>query len=748
MRLLRLHDEAPGGARLELHPRMSVVRGLDGPTRERILAALAALPGGRGVEGLSGVSGTIESTGVLLDLEPSTLALLDLISDLDVVVRADDFEHLGSGPLGTGAAVVTPPPRSLDQARQAQREIGATHGALRRSLDALEEAHRRVLARRSVLASALADLGVEMSSRSAPVERAMAEHDHERTAPRAGTVVLDSPGPTPEAVAALASAAARVDRLRTRRDETIAALAPFDDIDTNAVEAALAEVRSRGEAGRRLDPQAQAVADALVAAEEALDVYDAALEASGRGPVAAYRRLDEAQRWFLAADAAVKPPVIDPEDARELEAAHDEVQAAELRLTAARMPGKNMKKRLDDAVEVEQQVLARMGFATYTAFVMSTTVPLVSPELKAQHEQAHAAYLEAEAAFMEAGAALERDPERLALAGAVEEARERARAIVGTLAPPELEPALRERTVEDEDHAARVAAAAAALRRALEDAGVDFGDLDLQHDEIVEVAVVWLADMVDASDRRQDLEQALRALEDQIASAELELAEIETSAPSLSDMTTGLAGHVDDRGADGGADRIASLEVPDDRPDQIGELPDQIDQASDKVDDIDDIDDIARADLELALAEVDAEAEELEEQIDAQGALVAAAAAGLAGATAQVEALEAAPVEPTASDHSPDTFADGQLAEASGLAQVEWYLLSRLAAQRSVSYAGSVPLVLDEPFGRMADDDVRYLLERLARMTDAVQVVFIGDDRRVVEWGVAADERIVSVVSG
>lgn len=745
MRLLRLHDEAPGGARLELHPRMSVVRGLDGPTRERILAALAALPGGRGVEGLSGVSGTIESTGVLLDLEPSTLALLDLISDLDVVVRADDFDHLGSGPLGAGAAVATPPPRSLDQARQAQREIGATHGALRRSLDALEEAHRRVLARRSVLASALADLGVEMSLRAAPAERAMVEHDHDRTAPRAGTVVLDSPGPTPEAVAALASAAARVDRLRTRRDETVAALAPFDDIDTTEVEAALTEVRSRGEAGRRLDPQAQAVADALVAAEQALDAYDAALEASGRGPVAAYRRLDEAQRWFLAADAAVKPPVIDPEDARELEAAHDEVQAAELRLTAARMPGKNIKKRLDDAVEVEQQVLARMGFATYTAFVMSTTVPLVSPELKAQHEQAHAAYLEAEAAFMEAGAALERDPERLALAGAVEEARERARAIVGTLAPPELEPALRERTVEDEEHAARVAAAAVALRRALEDAGVDFGDLDLQHDEIVEVAVVWLADMVDASDRRQELEQALRALEDQIASAELELAEIETSAPSLSDVTTGLAGHVDDRGADGGADRNASLEVPDDRPDQIGELPDQIDQASDEVDDIDDI---ARADLELALAEVDAEAEELEEQIDAQGALVAAAAAGLAGATAQVEALEAAPVEPTASDHSPDPFADGPLAEASGLAQVEWYLLSRLAAQRSVSYAGSVPLVLDEPFGRMADDDVRYLLERLARMTDAVQVVFIGDDRRVVEWGAAADERIVSVVSG
>ncbi len=89
---------------------------------------------------------------------------------------------------------------------------------------------------------------------------------------------------------------------------------------------------------------------------------------------------------------------------------------------------------------------------------------------------------------------------------------------------------------------------------------------------------------------------------------------------------------------------------------------------------------------------------------------------------------------------------DGQGAEVSDLGQVEWYLLARLAAQRSVSYAGSVPLVLDDPFGRVADDDVEYLLERLVRTSDAVQVIFVGDDARVLRWSRAADDEVAAPV--
>ncbi len=154
--------------------------------------------------------------------------------------------------------------------------------------------------------------------------------------------------------------------------------------------------------------------------------------------------------------------------------------------------------------------------------------------------------------------------------------------------------------------------------------------------------------------------------------------------------------------------------------------------------------DLARLDLELGLAELDVEVRDLAEQVDAQSALLAAAAIALEGARAHLAALEGGDASEDPGFAVATTFAsvDGHGAEVSDLGQVEWYLLSRLAAQRSVSYAGSVPLVLDDPFGRVADDDVEYLLERLVRMSDAVQLVFVGDDPRVLRWGSAADDEV------
>jgi len=748
MRLLRLHDEAPDGVRLELHPKMSVVTGLHGPARARVLDALAALPGGRGVDGLDDMTGTIESTGILLELDKATLALLDLTSDLDPIVRADDLDHLGDGPLGAGT-VEGPAPVSLEAARQTQRNLTATVNVLRQSVEELHESHRRVLARRSVLASALTALGANPRPSATPVPSAgqasdghrSVGHEHGPTSGRAATtVVLDGPGPSPETEAAIASAAARVDRLRTHRDETIAALEPLADIDTTAVEAAVAEQRGLDTPERRPDSAAVGLADELATAAVSLDAYDTALEAAGLGPVAAYRRLDEAQRWFLAADAAVRPPVIDPEDARALETAHDEVQSAELKLTASRMGGKNVKLRLDEAVVVEQQILARMGFATYTSFVMSTSVPMVSPELRAQHEQAQAAFLAAEAAFLEAGDALERDPDRIALTTAVERARERARAVVGPVADPELDPALRALTVADEAQIARSDVADDHLRLAMQEAGVDFGDLDLAPDEVAEVAEVWLADMAEATAQRAQLTAALADIEREVAAAEVELGDIDTSAPSVVEMLDEV-GEWDD-GGDGWTSLGTALPAG---SDDEGLMPS---------DDPEPLDDGTRADLEAALGEVDAEAAGLEEQIDAQGALVAATAAGLEAVQAQVAALAAASPRAGAGGGLGGDLAEvlanadlGEPPDESGLAQREWYLLARLAAQRSVSYAGSVPLVLDDPLVRLAEDEVTYLMDRLLRMTEAVQVVYVGDDRRVVEWAdtAGADVGLVAV---
>ncbi len=751
MRLLSLHDDAPGGARLELHPRLSVVAGLPEDARARLVAALGALPRAAGGAALDGVSGEVEVNGILLDLAPGALGLLDLDADLDLVVCARDLLGGSGGPGGSGPAgePVGAPAAGLDAAaaQQAVRDATATHDVLATSLEDLHDAHRRVLARRSALALALAEVGATPQTSERPGDGSPPATGGEGSSPthtvmRAATVVLDSPGPSPEAVAALAAAAARVDRLRTRRDEVVAELEPLEGIEVGAVASALEVAESRPRPVDVPDPVANRLADELTAAIEALDAYDAEVETTGRGPLAAYRRLDDAQRRFLAADAAIRPPVIDPADAAALEAAHDELLEAELRLTAARLPSKSLKKRLEDAAAVEQEVLGRMGFATYTAYVMSTSVPLVSPELRDLHERAEQDYEHAETAFREAVAAAESDPQRSRLAAAVDVAREAARAMVGDLDEPDLVDALRARTVIDEPTTTGDTEPVVALRLALGEAGVDFGALDLADDEVLDVARVWLVDMEEALARRHELVRALALLDEEVAGAEVELAQLETSAPSVADLATGTAA-------------AASPPPPPTPPPPPPPMPPPGPPAGDGLVGGQPVDlgDAALDDLQEGLAEIEAELLALDEQIDAQSALLDAAARALASAQAHAEAVgDGSAGSPGAVDPGGFTVTatiasvDGQGAEVGSVEQIEWYLLSRLAALRAVSYAGALPLVLDDPFGRVADDDVEYLLERLVRMSDAVQVVFVGDDARVRRWAQSAGDEVAAVL--
>jgi CMP-2-keto-3-deoxyoctulosonic acid synthetase len=60
--------------------------------------------------------------------------------------------------------------------------------------------------------------------------------------------------------------------------------------------------------------------------------------------------------------------------------------------------------------------------------------------------------------------------------------------------------------------------------------------------------------------------------------------------------------------------------------------------------------------------------------------------------------------------------------------------MSRVAAQRSVSYAGSVPLVLDDVLADVTGQDLVHLLSRLERMSTAVQVIVLSEDEAVSGW--------------
>src|SRR4051812_39419506 len=104
MRLLRLQGP-DAGPTLDLHPYVTVVSGLSVAAREKVIAALGALPSGADPE----MTGLVEAHGVLLDLDAATLQLLDFDKELDVVVRATDLDQLEGEPS-------LPPPPSTAKA--------------------------------------------------------------------------------------------------------------------------------------------------------------------------------------------------------------------------------------------------------------------------------------------------------------------------------------------------------------------------------------------------------------------------------------------------------------------------------------------------------------------------------------------------------------------------------------------------------------------------------------------------------
>ena len=69
-----------------------------------------------------------------------------------------------------------------------------------------------------------------------------------------------------------------------------------------------------------------------------------------------------------------------------------------------------------------------------------------------------------------------------------------------------------------------------------------------------------------------------------------------------------------------------------------------------------------------------------------------------------------------------------------GVDDTEWYLLTRLAGLRALSFAGSVPLVLDGVLADLDREDAHRVLDKVEAMTDVVQVIYLGDDDAVVEW--------------
>lgn len=661
----------------------------------------------------------------------------------------------------------------VGRASTERAEVEATTAKLR-------DARRHAAARGSLLAAEVdqaasgsdpdaVGAAEEAAAALAAVEAEVAaERDAERRAERERPEVLAEEPP-----------AEHLDRVQRAIDDLEKRLAAFGPIELHDVREELERAGSVDLDEMVPSPRALTLADELVALEAELA---ATSEPSGPpGGLAVGRaRLDDARQALLEAEQSVRNPELDRATVERLETAHaDLVEAIEK--ADGRFGVAKAQRRVETGRAAEQAALDELGFTSYSDYMMGYSVVHADPDKQAALDVARSELSAAEDGWH----ALQAETDAgLARAELMERRRrlvEEARALLPGPVPAG--------SLIDELCELRVPAMASTtatdgLRRALETAGLAVGDEDLDHGDLLLVAEAWLEEAAEAVEREAQVRHDLQVLRDErdVARADLEAAEARAALPEPVSPELARVARVDEasrtarladerrlaheeaeRTADSLTHELAAAAEAERRTALAAGAAEAA--CSDAVSHADGlIDQLRRLDDQLAQAVQDEVASEerlrswsdadgtpplevLAEAVDEAEAVVRAAEAAAEVAT---QVLQAATVQRqeavTASEALPR--APGAIDDDLSVAEdVEWYLLARLAAQRSASLAGSLPLVLDEALGGLGEDDLGHVLGRLERMAEAVQVIVVSDDPRSHAWALLAGPDRAAVVS-
>ncbi|MEO7429430.1 MAG: hypothetical protein ABIY48_08600 [Acidimicrobiales bacterium] len=675
---------------------------------------------------------------------------------------------------------------ALSTARSSRSEVEGRTASIR-------EGREGATALRSSIEAEVAELdatrhgeaAAEVERARSALQRLEAEIEAERAAEReaaAGSITSDPDEP----FLAEGTAAERLERLEHRAQELGQLLAILTPVERMGVEEGLGllsggssvELVGSGEAARladELDEIGQRLGDP---GAEAVDVGAVSL-ADARA------RLDDAQQALLEAEQAVRGPQLDRDDVRELEDAHAELldagDKADGRFGRARAAS-----RVEELRAAEQEVLDRLGFGSYSDYMMGYSLHVADPVKEEELDRARQALSAAEDEWRALDQHTEAALARAALLDRRRELLEAARGLLGRSAPggrpQEALRALRVPTVSAVE-SARV------VRAALDAVGVELADEELDHEELALIAEAWLDEADQLDGRRRVVLDELASLEPQRV-ALLSLVEAEGSAPAgivaeddvpfVQDLE--IERHARLNVARGEVEtaqrRLEAATIAEERRARL-----VLDLSIAREMEASAIQAAAAADAEMSGA-VSAETQladrltTLEEELaeivsdlaEADGAVarLSAAVPDLATLDADIAAAEALHAEAVASvelvDRTLGTLdAEGRAqaleierlqdivsAQDTGTStpaeELEWYLLARLAAQRSVSVAGSVPLVLDNALRGLDGDEVGHLLGRLERMAEAVQVIVISEDPLVAAWAVEAGPARAAVV--
>lgn len=583
-------------------------------------------------------------------------------------------------------------------------------------------------------------------------------------------------------------------------------LAELDGSDPGPVQAALEGVRSPVP----LVPSAAAaaLADQLAALEEQISAVEAGgvPDLSVEESTALARELEAARAAVADAEDAARAHTLGPEDAAALEAAHAALHDA-LERGESRLGGRRARGQVDRLRAEEQALLDRLGFVTYAEYLMGTSPVHRRPETEAALADARERLASLEGTWAELE---ERRRAVLAYGQLLEQRRQRvaaARALLGEGAPADgdLVSALRAMRVP----AVALDERAQVLARALAAAGIEVDAADLDVDDLAALADAWLAEVAGVDRRRASLRQAQAEVSAALASARAAgspPADDRRPSGRSRPVPAGPSAQPSIEAADqpavaavvaGPEDATLAAEAAQDRWEahetaraMRAEYEGALERSGPALESAEEALAAARRAMEEAAAAV-AEAERALGAVDEPAPLAPSPPSppapdepvdadpgddGALEALRRDEAAAAATVERAQLAHRrarerlerveqevADLSTRGQeaavqlraLQELGGAtggaapadpAELEWYLVARVAAQRSVSVAGSTPLLLDDPFGGLSEDQVHHLLGRLERVAETVQIIVVSDHPGVDAWVRSAGEARAALV--
>lgn len=591
----------------------------------------------------------------------------------------------------------------------------------------------------------------------------------------------------------------RLAALEQRRVELVRLREAVGAPDADPVADALARVLDG-------DQEAAPVVAALALADTWRDLHQqlVALDA-GVSPeeMEAEQRVAAARQALIEAEIEFNQPVLTPEQIAKVEAAHAAVLEAQDK-SEGRFGGSRQRKKLEDARAEERRVLERLGFSTYADYMMSSSSRGAAPSNRATLDAARTQLRIAEESLAAIPGASDRNRRRQELLHRRDAVAPRVAALIGhEPTGPEAEEELR--NVREPSLGSD--AGVDELAEVLSGVGVVVGEPPYDRDDVVLLARFYLSEREQADEQLRDIVEALTALDDQIAilraARERDQHELPplTLLPELAEPTSEVAGAATDEAEAAQAVREGRWAAVEAARAAVAAAEERLARHREAVSSLSALEaELARASIEeeqaaAAVAAADAELElangpatdqaaqsaaeaeaavarsaQREEQARAALAahspeaavaeLLREARTRLAGCDQAVTEAAAAEQVTAASLAEVDAaYATAAAAEEQALAEaeqidraklvddVEWSLMSRLASVRAVGLAGALPLVLDDPFPALEDDEVTRVLDRVTRLADAVQLVVVSDREAVVAWAAQAGSDRVLVTS-